>query len=72
MVFVTTDAVEADLLGVLELVHILVIDEMAFLRVIQLVRNIDPHRVIFFAEIIRQIRPRHQIEPCKLHAILLT
>jgi hypothetical protein len=44
---------------------------MAFLRVVQFVGNINPHRVIFLTKIIRQIWPWHQIEPRELHAILL-
>jgi hypothetical protein len=34
-------------------------------RVVEFARDIDPHRAIFLAKIVRQIGPRHQIEPGK-------
>src|SRR5439155_24770080 len=67
VVLVAADAVEAERLGVLELVQILVVDVVALARIVERVRNIDPHRAVLGAEIIRQIGPWHQVEPREFH-----
>src|SRR5579859_5852641 len=67
VVLVDAEPVEAEGLGVLELVHVLVVQRVALDRVIQLVGQIHPDRTIALPKVIGQIRPRHQVEPRKAH-----
>src|SRR5215470_8994940 len=67
MMLVAANAVEAERLRVLELVEVLVVDVVALARIVERVRNVDPHRAVLGAEVVRQVRPRHQVEPGELH-----
>ena len=69
VVLVDADAVEPDRLGVLELVHVLVVDTVRDLRIEQRRRDVDPHRALRVAEVVRKRRPRHQVEPGELHVV---
>src|SRR5207237_437024 len=64
---VDADAVEAERLGVLELVHVAMVEMVALLRVVEPVRDIDPDRPVPLAEVVGQIGPRHQVEPGEVH-----
>ena len=68
MVLVDPEPVIADRLGIFELVEIGIVDLVPAHRVIERARDVDPHRAVFLAKILRQIGPRHQIEPDKAHA----
>src|SRR5207245_3663680 len=46
------------------------VDVMALARIVERVGNIDPHRAVLRAEIVRQVRPRHQVEPGEFHGSL--
>src|SRR5262245_18870699 len=70
MVLVAADPVEAERLGVLELVEILVIDVVALARIVERAGDVDPDGAMLCPEIVRQIRPRHQVEPGELHGRL--
>src|SRR5215472_6730247 len=70
IMLVAADPVEAERLRVLELVEILVVDVVALARIVERVRNVDPHRAVLGAEVVRQVRPRHQVEPGELHGRL--
>src|SRR5215475_3002054 len=70
MMLVAADPVEAERLGVLELVQILVVDVVALLGIVERVRDVDPHGTVLGAEIVRQIGPRHQVEPREFHRSL--
>lgn len=48
-----------------QLIEVGVVDLVPAHRVVELARDIDPHRAIFLAKIVRQIGPTHQIEPDK-------
>ena len=67
VMLVHADAVEADALGEFELVEILVIDAVAELGLVHAARQIDPHRTVLLPEIVRHVRPRHQVEPGEFH-----
>ena len=67
VVLVDADAVEPELVGVLELVHVLVVHGVGPGRVEQLAVDVDPDRPVLLPEVVRQIRPRHQVEPGELH-----
>ena len=72
MMLVDADAVEAYALGKFELVEIVVIDLMAFHRIVEFARRrIDPHGFVFLLEVVRQVRIRHQVEPVKFHGAML-
>src|SRR3712207_8729659 len=67
-VLVDADAVEAERVGVLELVHVVVIDLVAEDWVVERVRDIHPHRAVRLAEIVRQIRDRKSTRLNSSHA----
>ena len=67
VVLVDADAVEADLVGVLELVHVLVVHGVRPCRVEQRAGDVDPHRAVGLPEVGGQVRPRHEVEPGELH-----
>ena len=69
MVLVDPDAVEADGLRVLELIHVLVVDTVRDLRVEQPTRDVDPDRAFGVREVVRQQGPRHEVEPGELHGL---
>ncbi len=71
VVLVHADAVEAERVGVFELVHVLVVHEVPLTRVVELARNVDPHRAVLLPEVVGQIRPGHQVEPRESHGALL-
>ena len=71
VVLVDADAVEAELVGVLELVHVLVVDGVGPRRVEQRAGDVDPDRAVRLPEVVGQVRPRHQVEPRELHGDLL-
>ena len=66
VVLVDPDAVEAQLVGELQLVHVGVVDLVAPLGIEQPGVDVDPHRAVALPEVVRQIRPRHQVEPAEL------
>src|SRR5713101_2986451 len=66
---VEADAIEAELVGQLELVQVAVVDLVATLGVVQIVLAHDPGRIVGRAEVCRQIRPRHEVERVKLHGL---
>ncbi len=68
VMLVDADAVEPDRLGVLELVHVLVVDAVRDLRVEQAARDVDPDGALGLAEVVRHQRPRHEVEPGELHS----
>ena len=67
VVLVHADAVEAELGGVLELVHELVVERVGEVRVEQRGVDVDPHRCVLLREILGQPRVGHQVEPQDLH-----
>ena len=67
--FVDPDAVEAHLIGELELVHVLVVETVRPLGIEELAVDIDPHRPVRLPKVIGQIRPWHEIEPDELHDV---
>ena len=70
MVFVAADPVESERLRVLELIEIGVVDVMPFLGVVKRIGDIDPYAAVFFAEVVGEVGPGHQVEPGELHHIL--
>src|SRR5206468_2711948 len=62
MVLVDADAVEAQLIGVSERVDVLAIELMSLDRIVELVGEPDPGRVVALVEVVRQIGPGHQVE----------
>ena len=68
VVFVHADAVEAERVRVLELIHVLVVHGVALLRVVERVWDVDPDGPVLLAEVVGQVRPRHQVEPGEFHA----
>ena len=69
VVLVAADAVEAERLRVLELVEVRVVDVVAFARVVQRAGDVHPDRPVPLAEVLGQVRPRHQVEPGELHGL---
>ncbi len=67
VVLVDADAVVPQRVGELQLVHVLVVHAMTFDRVVQRLVDVDPHRTVLLAEVVRHVRPRHQVEPHELH-----
>ena len=67
MMLVDAEAIEAHLVGELELVEIVIVEPMADLGVVEVARNIDPHAAIFFLEVVGQKTIRHQVKPGKFH-----
>ncbi len=61
------DGVEAELGGVLQLVHELVVHVVRAPGVEQRGVDVDPHRGVLLAEVVRQLRVGHQVEPQELH-----
>src|SRR5206468_3885007 len=72
VVLVHADAVEAERVGVFELVHVLVVHEVPLARVVELGRDVDPHRAALLPEVVGQVRPGHQVEPRESHGGLLS
>ena len=66
VVLVEHHAVEAELVGIGELVDILLIEAAALLRVPQRVRHRHPAGVVFLVEIRRQVRIRHEVPAVEL------
>ena len=64
---VHADAVEAQRGGVFQKVHISIVDLVTFHRIEQPGVDVDPHRAVLLPEVVRQIRPRHQVEPGEFH-----
>ena len=69
VVFVDSDPVEANLGSVFELVEVFVVDAMPLNGVIEARVDVNPDRAVGFTEIVRQMRPRHQVEPMELHGL---
>ena len=67
VMLVAADGVEADVGGIFEEIEIGVVDLVALHRIEQLLVDVDPDRTVLLPEIVRQIGPRHQVEPCELH-----
>src|SRR5205823_7114936 len=73
VVLVDADSVEADLVRVLQLVEIVVVRLVADSRIEQLRRRqVHPHAVVTLAEIVGQVRIRHQVKEAKLHCASAT
>ena len=70
VMLVDANAIIAERVRVFELVHIFVVDKVALVGVVQLIGNIHPDGMVFFAKIIRQTRPRHKIKPGEFHCFL--
>ncbi len=70
MMLVDRDRVEAQRFGVLELVHIVVVDVVTAGRLVDGVRDIDPHRAVLGPEVFVQVGPGHQVEPGEFHVVL--
>src|SRR5262249_55676809 len=68
VMLVDADAVEAERVRVLELIHVLVVHGVALARVVERVRDVDPDRTVLLPEIVRQVRPRTEVEPGEFHA----
>jgi hypothetical protein len=60
-------AVEAERLGLGELIDVLVVVDVRFGRIEQLVRDPDPGGIVLLLEIGGQIAVRHQVEEEVLH-----
>src|SRR5580700_9428053 len=71
MVLVDADRVETAFGGEFELVHEVVVHVMGAKRVEQRGVDIDPHRGMLFAEVLRQFGIGHQVKPHQLHGWLL-
>ena len=69
MMLVDAEAVEAHLVGELELIEIVVVQPMADLGVVEVARDIDPHAVVFLLEVVGQIPVRHQMKPGEFHTL---
>ena len=67
--FVDPDAIEAHLIGELELVHVLVVETVRPLGIEEFAVDIDPYRPVRLPKVIGQIRPWHEIEPDELHDV---
>ena len=70
MVLVHADAVKAELVGIFQLIQIVVVCLIADHRVVQGRVDIHPDRAILLAEVVRQIRIWHEVEPMELHSCL--
>ena len=70
MVLVDRDAVEAELLGVLELVEVAVVELVAELGVEVLVGEVQRRRGVLLVEVVGQVRVRHEVEEDELHVAL--
>ena len=68
MMFVDADAVEAHLGGVFEAIEVSRCRRVALTGSNIARGDVDPHGAILLAEVVGQIRPRHQVEPGKFHA----
>jgi hypothetical protein len=67
VVLVHADAVEADLVGVEELVEIGVVDVVALDGVVVVDGDVDPHRSHPLPEIVGKVRIGHEVEEMELH-----
>ena len=67
VMLVHPDPVEPERVRVLELVHVLVIDEVALARVVERAGDVDPDGTVLLPEVVGQVGPRHEIEPRELH-----
>ena len=67
VVFVHADGVEAHPVREFQFVEIVVVQPMAFFRLEQRTRNIDPDARVGFLEIVRQVAVRHEMEPVEFH-----
>lgn len=67
MVFVHSDAVETDLVGELQLVHVRVVEAVGFLRVEQVGIDVHPDGPVRLPEVLREIGPGHEVEPNEFH-----
>ena len=68
MMLVHADRIEAALRRVFQLIHEVVVHQVGALRIEQRGVDVHPDRRILVAEIVRQFRVRHQVEPHQLHA----
>ena len=71
VVLVDADAVEAELVGVHQLVEVGVVDLVALHGVVVVDRDVDPDRAHLLPEVVRQVRIRHEMEEMELHALNL-
>ena len=62
MVLVDADAVEARLVGELQLVQELVVEPAGLLGVVEVVGRVDPDRAVTRLEVIGQESVRHEVE----------
>src|SRR5262249_24784600 len=66
VVLVHADGIEAELVGVLEHVEVLVIELVAANGIVEMVRYVDPDAVVAFAEVGRQPAVGHEVEEAEL------
>jgi hypothetical protein len=67
VVLVHAQAIEALRLGELELVEELVVQPPRLLRVVEAVRDVDPHRAVARLEVVWQEPIRHEVEEADFH-----
>ncbi len=67
MMLVDAQAVEAHVVGELELVEVVIIQPMANLGVVEVARNVDPHAMVLLLEVVGQVTIGHQVKPRKFH-----
>ena len=67
MVFVDADAVEANLVGELELVEVLVVELVGLDRIEQVAWDVHPDAAVLILEVLGQIAVRHEVEPAEFH-----
>ena len=67
MVLVDADPVEAEVVRVLEQVEIVVVDLVPHDRIEEPRVDVDPDAAVLLTEVVRQVRPGHQVEPVELH-----
>ena len=71
VVLIDSDAVEPQLLGVLQLVQVRVIELVSLGWVVEAVGQVYPDAVVLPLEVVRQERVRHQVEGYELHGAVL-
>src|SRR5277367_4090111 len=69
MMLVDAEAVEAHLVGELELIEIVVVEAMAEFGIIEIARDVNPDTAILVLEIFGQIPIRHQMKPGEFHTL---
>jgi hypothetical protein len=71
VMLVDAEAVEAEIAGVFQEIQVVVVDPVGLARVEQARIDVDPHAAMLFGKVVGQVGPGHEIEPVKLHRVLL-